>query len=302
MAWVRGLGFCIGGLVVVAALWISTMTTVFVNNLPWTATSEDVNQFVQDAGFSGLFAKVLMRSDGRSKGCALLDCGNESLAQAVIARCNGAEFLGRPLQVRLDRPPPQREPQVAPAAAAAPANPGYYKYSGGNKTSLTRAYGGEEGSTVYVGNLPWTVTWHALKDHMRQAGEVVHAEILRGGDGRSKGSGLVRYATAQDAQTAISILHDMELEGRKLVVREDRDELKYRSGASVYVGNLPFTVSWQVLKDFLRAHGEVMHVDMLTAPDGRSKGAALVRFANQAAADNAYLRFAGSYPALCCRC
>jgi hypothetical protein len=39
---------------------------------------------------------------------------------------------------------------------------------------------------VYVGNLAYETQWTSLKDHMRQAGEVVFADILRDYDGRSK--------------------------------------------------------------------------------------------------------------------
>ena len=31
---------------------------------------------------------------------------------------------------------------------------------------------------VVVSNLNYRTTWHALKDHMRQAGEVVHANVM----------------------------------------------------------------------------------------------------------------------------
>ena len=48
-------------------------------------------------------------------------------------------------------------------------------YSGGNKR-------------VFVGNLSWDVSWQDLKDHMRQAGEVLHADVIEDpSTGRSKG-------------------------------------------------------------------------------------------------------------------
>jgi RNA recognition motif-containing protein len=59
------------------------------------------------------------------------------------------------------------------------------------------------------GNLSWTLTWQALKDHMRQAGEVVHAQIITEfNTGRSKGCGIVEYATDEEAQKAITTLTD----------------------------------------------------------------------------------------------
>ena len=50
------------------------------------------------------------------------------------------------------------------------------------------------------------MTWQALKDHMRQAGEVVHAQIITEfNTGRSKGCGIVEYATDEDAQKVTTL-------------------------------------------------------------------------------------------------
>ena len=76
---------------------------------------------------------------------------------------------------------------------------------------------------MYVGNLAWETTWQELKDHMREAGDVVHVDILCEADGRSKGCGLVAYRTAEDALNAVQELNDSELMGRQIFVREDRE-------------------------------------------------------------------------------
>jgi RNA recognition motif-containing protein len=56
--------------------------------------------------------------------------------------------------------------------------------------ATTVVEGGEAQSVhsrrVYVGNLDWGVEWQDLKDHMRQAGEVVYADVFRYDDGKSK--------------------------------------------------------------------------------------------------------------------
>lgn len=41
---------------------------------------------------------------------------------------------------------------------------------------------------------------------------------------------------------------------------------------------LSYSTAWQNLKDTFRAAGSVQHVDILTGPDGRSKGSAVVWF------------------------
>ena len=42
---------------------------------------------------------------------------------------------------------------------------------------------------VFVGNLSFKTNWQSLKDHMKQAGEVVRADIFLNKENRSKGCG-----------------------------------------------------------------------------------------------------------------
>ncbi|KAK4452072.1 single-strand telomeric DNA-binding protein GBP2 [Podospora aff. communis PSN243] len=76
---------------------------------------------------------------------------------------------------------------------------------------------------VYVGNLSYDVKWHHLKDFMRQAGEVLYADVLLLPNGMSKGCGIVEYATRDQAQNAVATLSNQNLMGRLVYVREDRE-------------------------------------------------------------------------------
>eukprot|EP00580_Thalassiosira_gravida_P019677 CAMPEP_0201671736 /NCGR_PEP_ID=MMETSP0494-20130426/30511_1 /ASSEMBLY_ACC=CAM_ASM_000839 /TAXON_ID=420259 /ORGANISM="Thalassiosira gravida, Strain GMp14c1" /LENGTH=87 /DNA_ID=CAMNT_0048153187 /DNA_START=93 /DNA_END=353 /DNA_ORIENTATION=- len=83
---------------------------------------------------------------------------------------------------------------------------------------------------VYVGNLSWSTSWQDLKDHMRDAGEVQYAKVLQDRDGRSKGCGIVEFTSVEGAADAIEKLTDTELKGRKIFVREDREDGKRGGG------------------------------------------------------------------------
>jgi len=64
---------------------------------------------------------------------------------------------------------------------------------------------------------------------MKVAGlEVVHADVLMGADGRSKGCGIVEFGDVDSAQRACAMLNDSELMGRQIFVREDREEVRVR--------------------------------------------------------------------------
>ncbi|KUF89471.1 hypothetical protein AM588_10005048 [Phytophthora nicotianae] len=193
--------------------------------------------------------------------------------------------------------------------------------------SMTRSWGGRKifvredreaqptstakpkrGFRVYVGNLSWNVKWQELKDHMKKAGTVVHADVLELANGRSKGCGLVEYATEEEAAKAIAELNNTELEGRLIFVREDREpeggsisKFAKRAaaprgsgeGRQLYVGNLPWDTNWQQLKDLFRTVGDVERADIAEYPDGRSRGFGIIRYTNASDAWQAIERLNG---------
>ena len=81
---------------------------------------------------------------------------------------------------------------------------------------------------VFVGNLSWSTSWQDLKDHFRQAGNVIHASIMEERPGRSKGCGIVEFESPEEAVAAIESLNDSELDGRPIQVREDREDKELR--------------------------------------------------------------------------
>ncbi|RCI11524.1 hypothetical protein L249_7488 [Ophiocordyceps polyrhachis-furcata BCC 54312] len=168
---------------------------------------------------------------------------------------------------------------------------------------------------VYVGNLSYDVKWHHLKDFMRQAGEVLFADVLLLPNGMSK---------------AVAQLSNQNLMGRLVYVREatqDREaEPRFISansgnrggfgggmspgfnpgyggppgggggGRQIYVNNLPFNTGWQDLKDLFRQAtriGGVIRADVHVGPDGRPKGSGIVVFESPDDARNAIQQFNG---------
>jgi len=125
------------------------------------------------------------------------------------------------------------------------------------------------------------VSWQDLKDHFKSVGPVLHADVMmEPGTTRSKGCGLVTFANARDAASAISSLHDTELNGRLIFVREDREggagivtrPVAPTDGCKLFVGNLPRESTWMDLKDLFREAGAVVRADVAQAADGSSKG------------------------------
>mmetsp|Transcript_34401 Transcript_34401/g.80385 ORF Transcript_34401/g.80385 Transcript_34401/m.80385 type:complete len:186 (-) Transcript_34401:80-637(-) len=77
---------------------------------------------------------------------------------------------------------------------------------------------------IFVGNLSWSTQWHDLKEHFSSVGEVVRADIFtETKTNRSRGCGMVEFASVEEAAAAIATLNNTELDGRVLHVREDRE-------------------------------------------------------------------------------
>lgn len=103
----------------------------------------------------------------------------------------------------------------------------FHPYAGSRRTATVQTLTGkvEVGTRVFVGNLSYRTGWQELKDHMKRAGEVRHADILIDRTDRHAGSGLVEFATAEDAANAIRTLQDTDLGGRMIFLREDREDV-----------------------------------------------------------------------------
>jgi len=77
---------------------------------------------------------------------------------------------------------------------------------------------------LFVGNLDYTVTEAALRDHFAQCGPVTSVRIpLDRETGRSRGFAFVELAERAHAEDAIARLNDMSFEGRRLAVSEAVD-------------------------------------------------------------------------------
>ena len=77
------------------------------------------------------------------------------------------------------------------------------------------------GKRLYVSGIPYQTTEDDLKDAFAKAGEVVESTIITERfSGRSKGFGFVEMGTEEEAQKAIEMWNDQELDGRRLRVNE----------------------------------------------------------------------------------
>ena len=82
--------------------------TLYVGNLPWTTTNEDLAEFFSD-GASILGARVIIdRLTGRSRGFGFVEVG-ENDAERVIESMNGKNLGGREIVVNEAKERPDRD-------------------------------------------------------------------------------------------------------------------------------------------------------------------------------------------------
>lgn len=76
---------------------------------------------------------------------------------------------------------------------------------------------------LFVGGINYRTTDDGLKNAFAQAGEVVSARVISDKmTGRSRGFGFVEMASDEDAQKAIEMWNNKELDGRAIIVNEAR--------------------------------------------------------------------------------
>jgi RNA recognition motif-containing protein len=83
---------------------------------------------------------------------------------------------------------------------------------------------------LFVGNLPYETNENDLQDLFAEAGTVESVNVVRDREtGRARGFAFVEMATDQEAQAAVTQLHDRSFGGRRLTVNEARPQMP-RSG------------------------------------------------------------------------
>jgi RNA recognition motif-containing protein len=79
-------------------------TKLYVGNLPYSTTSEELNQMFAAHGAVKSADVIMDRETGRSKGFGFVEMGSEDEAKKAIEALNGQKMNGRPLTVNEAKP------------------------------------------------------------------------------------------------------------------------------------------------------------------------------------------------------
>lgn len=78
-------------------------TTLYVGNLPWNTTAEELNEFFTPYGQVDSSRIITDRETGRSRGFGFIEVG-EADAARMAEELNGMDYGGRPLTVNEAKP------------------------------------------------------------------------------------------------------------------------------------------------------------------------------------------------------
>lgn len=82
--------------------------TIYVGNLSFQASEEDVREIFGEYGTVSRVSLPMDRETGRKRGFAFVDLSSDAEEDAAIAELDGAEWMGRELKVNKAKP---REPR-----------------------------------------------------------------------------------------------------------------------------------------------------------------------------------------------
>lgn len=123
---------------------------LFVGNLPYDATEEDIRQHFSAVGSLSYVSIPLDRETGKKRGFAFVEFADAEQAQAAILQFNNQPFKGRPLAVNEAR---ARDSSPRPAGGGFRPSPGGFRPSGPPMRSPAHDFG-EPGADSSRGDRP----------------------------------------------------------------------------------------------------------------------------------------------------
>jgi len=264
-------------------------TYLYVGNIVYSVTSEELRDLFSKYGSVVEATISQQRRNKKSLGWGIVQF--ETKEEAVAAMdLNHTEFRERALRVEALEKAPMRGRRL------------------GTPRRRENVDFEENPCHLYVGNLAWSVESDELRDEFSEFGDVVHAEVAKDRNGRSRGWGSVEFQNKDDAAAAMEDLQGKEFfdrpfniqirtsfgnrrsnrsnrkqkserggrgreprerDSRRREVRVTPDRLVDNPKCHLFVGNLPWSVDDDDLADLFGTIGEV--VDAIVTKDPRSK-------------------------------
>jgi len=240
--------------------------TVFVGNLPFETTDEELRDLFSTCGSVELVSIPINKETGQPRGFAFVDLASKEEVQTAIDSLAGSEFGGRSLRVNTSLPKDEAKKQT-------------------KKTD-------EGAQKVYVGNMPFDATREDVEELFSKYGNVRDVYLpMNRETNQPRGFAFVTLDEEQVEQ-AIEETNGLEFLGRPLVVSlplppgEKGARRPRGARQKLYIGNLSFYTVADTLREVFEEFGEVFDCYLPEDPEtGGSRGFGFVTLAKDAADD-----------------
>lgn len=173
---------------------------LYVGNLPFSITSADLAELLNQAGSVDTAEIVSDRATNRSRGFGFVTMASAKEAEEAIRMFDGYQVGGRTLKVNCPEVPRGGEREAIrerPRSVSRGDNESPYK--------------------IYAGNLGWTVTSEVLMDVFSKCSGLLSAKVIYERDsGRSRGFGFINFASAEECQDALDSMDGKTVSGRPI--------------------------------------------------------------------------------------
>uniref|UniRef100_A0A8C5M9T4 Nucleolin n=1 Tax=Leptobrachium leishanense TaxID=445787 RepID=A0A8C5M9T4_9ANUR len=158
--------------------------TLFIKNLPYSTSSEDLQEVFENAKE----VRLPTGKDGSSKGIAYVEFNSEEDANKALEEKQGTEIEGRAI---------------------------FLDFTGSKSQNAGGRKSGPQGDskTIVVNNLAYSATEDILQEVFEKATSI---RIPQGNQGRPKGFAFVEFSSLEDAKEAMESFNNTDIEGRSV--------------------------------------------------------------------------------------
>ncbi|XP_052008503.1 myelin expression factor 2-like [Xyrauchen texanus] len=209
---------------------------VFISNIPYDMKWQSIKDLMREKVGEVTYVELFKDGEGKSRGCGVVEFKDEEFVKKAIEVMSKHDLNGRPLNIKED-PDGEHARRVLQKAGR--------MYGGGRGQDagcinvppsisnnpnippdiINALQAGRLGTTVFVANLDFKVSWKKLKEVFSMAGMVRRADVKEDKDGKSRGMGTVTFEQPLEAVQAISMLNGQMLFDRQMHVKMDEKSL-----------------------------------------------------------------------------
>ncbi|XP_012268879.1 myelin expression factor 2 isoform X2 [Athalia rosae] len=231
---------------------------IYVSNIPYDFRWQDLKDLFRTEVGKVAHVELFMDENDKPRGCGIVEFEEADSVKLAVDKMHRFDIKGRKLVVKEDydverdkygrlastrnndrgrddrfRDAPRsgnvgRQNMPTPGGGGGGGGGGVGDVKFGNTYGLSTQFleslgiSGPLVTRVFVANLDYKVDEKKLLEVFKLAGKVLHVELGKDKDGKSRGFGVVEYDHPVESVQAISMLHNQQLFDRRMTVRLDR--------------------------------------------------------------------------------